>query len=67
MVNDILLIGGVVLLVAAFLLAQRQRERAMLRAMDRAGEDPEAIIAVLDEAVAENKETEEFWRHQNPR
>lgn len=67
MLDLFLIIGGIVLLIIANTLYQRQKERTLLDRLDSAGHDPDAASKVMDVAIAEEKEREEFWYHQNPK
>lgn len=66
--DQLLLIAGlVVLLVILYALYQRQRERDEANRINRAGDDPAAIMGELDEMIKEDKASEEFWRRQGGR
>jgi len=53
-------------IVVGYTVIQRQRERALERRIKQAGHNKDLILSELDQAVADEKQREEFWSRKNP-
>lgn len=62
----LVIIAGVVLLVVAYVLYNRQRERVLEDRLRRAGRDASAAIGVMDQAIKDERARAEIWKKQNP-